>query len=501
MSAFSRALACFRSPSVWLAIAVLLVNDHVLKAAHPSWLTGKLSDVAGLYFFPFLVLLAVGPLLDRAGERPRASGLFAFIATALGFVLIKVQPMANALAEQVLGAPFGGRAAIAMDPTDLLALAAVAPAWLLWRNSLATPRPGLTHADRWKAAVAIGLASLATLATSPSSYCAVERLMVVDSTLYALSVSCPGITVAAFNEGTRQWDEVWRGDSGRVEASARVPGAIKAIIADYRPVPLPLVECLPAEPQTCYRIDGFARVEKSADGGRSWHVDWQVPADRIPVMRRLQPGIDAVDLASYDLEMQSLEDGGHRVVVAMGSEGVLMREPDGEWERRAVLSAEPAPYAASTAPQIARVLNLEVILWVTATLLALCVLYVLAWRDLGRLWAVALLAAVLLLASFMALQVLPFLGPPDAWLAFIGLATGGLLLAWAGKADQSERPEMARRAGCLWTLTGLGVLLSSFPLVLWAVGVIAVYEVALVMAVALALVVVFWGGRWVLRMM
>jgi hypothetical protein len=325
--------------------------------------------------------------------------------------------------------------------------------------------------------------------------------MVVDSTLYALSVSCPGTTVASFNEGTRQWEEVWRGDSARVEASAPVPEAITAIIADYRRTPLPLVECLPAEPKTCYRIDGQARVEKSADGGRTWHVDWQVPADRIPLMRRLQPGIDAVDLASYDLEMQSLEDGGHRVVVAMGSEGVLMREPGGEWKRQAVLSAEPAPYGASTPTQITRALNSEIVIWVTATLLALCVLYVLAWRDLGRLWPVALLAAVLLLASFMALQVLPFLRLSGAWLAFIGVATGGLLLAWGGKADQLEQPETALRAGCLWTLTGLGVLLSSFPLVLWAVGVIAMYQVALVMAVALALVVLLWGGRSVLRMM
>ena len=39
-------------PVALAAIAVLVVNDHVLKSAYPGWLTGKLSDIAGLVFFP-----------------------------------------------------------------------------------------------------------------------------------------------------------------------------------------------------------------------------------------------------------------------------------------------------------------------------------------------------------------------------------------------------------------------------------------------------------------
>jgi hypothetical protein len=42
-------------PIVLLAIGILLINDHVLKSAWPGAVTGKLSDIAGLVFFPLLV--------------------------------------------------------------------------------------------------------------------------------------------------------------------------------------------------------------------------------------------------------------------------------------------------------------------------------------------------------------------------------------------------------------------------------------------------------------
>ena len=43
-------------PLTLASVALLLLNDHILKWLIPSWLTGKLSDFAGLFFFPYLVL-------------------------------------------------------------------------------------------------------------------------------------------------------------------------------------------------------------------------------------------------------------------------------------------------------------------------------------------------------------------------------------------------------------------------------------------------------------
>ena len=54
-------LAWLGHPVTVLALVVLVLNDHVLKAAQPGWLTGKLSDVVGLVLAP--------PLVDRQ-RRP-----------------------------------------------------------------------------------------------------------------------------------------------------------------------------------------------------------------------------------------------------------------------------------------------------------------------------------------------------------------------------------------------------------------------------------------------
>jgi hypothetical protein len=50
-----------------------VVNDHVLKGSGllPAAVTGKLSDVAGLFFFPVLCASLVRALRGLAGRCPR----------------------------------------------------------------------------------------------------------------------------------------------------------------------------------------------------------------------------------------------------------------------------------------------------------------------------------------------------------------------------------------------------------------------------------------------
>ena len=62
-----QAVRALASPGFVLALVVLVLNDHVLKQAYPGWVTGKLSDVAGLVVAP--LLLAVPLTLLRV---PRA---------------------------------------------------------------------------------------------------------------------------------------------------------------------------------------------------------------------------------------------------------------------------------------------------------------------------------------------------------------------------------------------------------------------------------------------
>jgi len=158
-------------PGSLAAVAGLALNDHVLKGAGllPGWITGKLSDVAGLYLFP-LVLAALADtaarVLHRTFSQRHLAGL-ASGATALVFGAVKLWPAANAALARVIGP-------IALDPTDLLALPM---AFLAARVLTATspPSPSVTRpslAARARPFATLGLACVACAATTrlPPNY-------------------------------------------------------------------------------------------------------------------------------------------------------------------------------------------------------------------------------------------------------------------------------------------------------------------------------------------
>jgi hypothetical protein len=126
------------------AIGLLLLNDHVLKEIWPGAVTGKLSDFAGLVFFPLLVVTAVGM---ATGHRWSATvPALAVVATGVGFVLIQTWDPAADIYRHTLGYlqwPFryllhGAASPIPVDhtadPTDLFALPALLVAWKLSRH-------------------------------------------------------------------------------------------------------------------------------------------------------------------------------------------------------------------------------------------------------------------------------------------------------------------------------------------------------------------------------
>jgi len=132
-------------PVVLASIAVFIANDHVLKGAAPGWLTGKLSDVAGLVFFPLLVVAGWELLRSAFGRRvdPSARSLIvAVVVTALAFASIKTTEIGASAFATGLGigqwlvgsawsfiaavpAPSIQPAQIVRDPTDLVALLAL----------------------------------------------------------------------------------------------------------------------------------------------------------------------------------------------------------------------------------------------------------------------------------------------------------------------------------------------------------------------------------------
>lgn len=148
--------AALRHPLWWAALATLLINDHVLKGAGvlPGWLTGKLSDVAGMLVAPALAASLIP--LRRRGTRVAAFG-----AVALLFALIKLSPEArDALVSAA--ALLGMRWRIVVDPTDLIALAALPVGW-----SLTRPAAGRRVALQRTAMALGGVACMATSQPDP----------------------------------------------------------------------------------------------------------------------------------------------------------------------------------------------------------------------------------------------------------------------------------------------------------------------------------------------
>jgi hypothetical protein len=135
-------------PVVLASIVVLMVNDHLLKAAVPGVLTGKLSDLGGVLFFP--LLLVAGWELALAGvgrwRTPTTRSLTAsVVVTGVAFACVKptaigsvafawglgsLQWLVRSAWSSVLVAPQPRLQPVVViqDPSDLVALVALVAA-------------------------------------------------------------------------------------------------------------------------------------------------------------------------------------------------------------------------------------------------------------------------------------------------------------------------------------------------------------------------------------
>ncbi len=149
------------------AVLVLVVNDRWLKGAGllPGAVTGKLSDVAGLLFFPLLVtagtdlvLLAaarLGAPVDFTLRRWKLA--IALLATAAGFIAVKLSPAVAGHVADLLPVP----SRIVADPRDLAALPMLLVAgWLGWREIGRVPLGRIEWLQRRGGGSAQGLADV-----------------------------------------------------------------------------------------------------------------------------------------------------------------------------------------------------------------------------------------------------------------------------------------------------------------------------------------------------
>ncbi|MFT7597236.1 MAG: hypothetical protein ACI8TP_000154 [Acidimicrobiales bacterium] len=299
-SSLVRRFDSFLHPAFTGAVAVLAVNDHLLKAAWPGLVTGKLSDVAGV----FVVAIVSSVLLNN-----RVAGL---TLTIIGFGALKTAPAVAFAAAPLLGG------VTRTDPTDLVALMMVVPSYFfLGRDVDCGPnRVEPTTGLRPAALVVVAAVTLVTTtATSCDSY--QTGVEAIEQGPNALVAYTGGVRFTS-DDGGRTWSPASAGES-RIRTEHNVQH--EACLRDGR----------------CFRVVDNDRVEERADD--QWVTAFRYTDEEVGRMRLRANSCD--QLGSVEGMFSSVTvaelDGSEIVLVVMDRQGVLRLDPaTSTWTRHGI---------------------------------------------------------------------------------------------------------------------------------------------------------------------
>ncbi|KAA3647090.1 MAG: hypothetical protein DWQ07_06230 [Chloroflexi bacterium] len=352
MKTLNISLRALSSPLSLFSIGLLLLNDHLLKAYYPSALTGKISDFAGLFFFPILLTVFLSIPLERLKLRHKQIAFIAYAITLVWFSLIKTSPQINLLTIDLLSSMLGYATSIVLDPTDLIALLSLWPSWKLLQS---IPAEGTSLPRR--AYPIAALAILATMATSPALSPQVYRIAVSEEKVYALGSALhynPYTNYAVSEDNGYTWNPV---EDLPAELDSRLD----------TPVEFPKTVCILPNKLDCYRITGKdPEVLVTTDGGESWSITWELPADRSLFASRTAPA----GFTPRDIDI-IYSDEYYNVIAAMGPDGVLLGNHNGEWQRVAVLNTSPSPLFSDNLSNAILVIQFEISALIYAGLITL----------------------------------------------------------------------------------------------------------------------------------
>jgi hypothetical protein len=380
------------SPVFTGAVALLAVNDHLLKDQWPGVVTGKLSDFAGV---------AVVAILLATVLRPGT----AVAVTAGGFVALKAISGVNELAAPVLGG------VTLTDRSDLIALIILWPIHRWLTRPVDRERTSGPSAIQWRSLLAIpalGVAVLATTATSCTGPEGVNVIAVEDDVWFAgltdweLGEDVYADRWMASEDGGRTWHKTDHepGDDATFSAEEFCAGSTcwTAVVNDR------LRFCRDGSP--CRTATSVSDYELADRGKCTWGNGWFNSVIVIP------DGDDSI------------------TAVAMGSGGILVQTDDGEWETRSV--RETPPSAADRTISVAA----PFLLLVAGPFLIRAAVSGRRPARTGQAIGVLIAGgAVLLITAMVGLYVS---GPPGWMIALLSVAVFGLSV-WVALIPRRER--------------------------------------------------------------
>ncbi len=135
----------FFAPAPLAGVALMVLNDRVLKARFHNEITGKLSDIAVCFVLPLFISAFLGIFWRTHG---RARVVLGGIVTAFAFTAQEIWPAFQSLflsSLRTVGGPLGlGRFGLTADPSDLWTMlmvpVAVAYGWRRLRRASQRPQ-------------------------------------------------------------------------------------------------------------------------------------------------------------------------------------------------------------------------------------------------------------------------------------------------------------------------------------------------------------------------
>lgn len=467
-STLRTALNLLAHPASLTAMAVMLLNDLILRRLVPSWWTGKLSDVAYLFFMPFVAAALLAWLVPGQGEQhERRVRRLAFAGVALAFTLGKLHPAINSAAGDLIQSLLGISVRIVADPTDLLTLPVLGLAWLLWSRrselrQISIPQPSR---DLLGKSLLLPLAAFLTLANAAAPSQGITCLDAAGGQIVASGY----YTLWSSTDGGLTWQEV--GEARDFSPTCRGEGEIKALT-----IP---------DTEVRYRYESGV-IERSEDGGGTWQPAFDPPAFREPDRAYLEKTTSSGESYLPTPVDAVYDEVSGNVIFSMGHRGVLVRLASGEWQWAAV---GPHRYQALAQAGLVGYFTLLQGELVLAAVAGLLVFSSLVWLQLPKRWYwTAMLVAGWLLWLFVAAAVPPAV-TNDVYANII--VSFGLLAAavWAVLSAVVLAVALGRAGGAavgrlaLYSLWALPAFI--LPYLLWVVNLLPVYYLALLLAAVL----------------
>ncbi len=305
------ALVCLTHPWSIAAVMILALNDHVFKGFWPGWTTGKLSDFAGLFFFPFIVITLAGIFFSARHRSPLRVGRVAFCIVAVWFAGAKAIPFIH-MATTGAVSTFLGPVQIVRDPTDIIALLSLWPAWRLYKEVVVRPTGRSLNSLRF---LVVGATVLVTGATQPPPPPpAIGALITHDQKLFAPTTR----ELYSTTDG-----ENWSSQGSVIELDGKIGYAQNVLPEEVEKAHIKRKQLIvPGQPPRTYKLDG-RKILQEKDG--RWEAVWEVSISRQEYMR--VAGAHDWELVDIAVVPQKPDT----VVVAALTQGIIIGSPDGTW--------------------------------------------------------------------------------------------------------------------------------------------------------------------------